>query len=347
MPDINNTLNFIQALANEWRNDEIIPYLKMLEQDLDTWEKKSFIEDVSDYFEHFKDRLAWNIGMEVIPTWFNNIDKRIYWAAKWEIMTICASTWWWKTTFGLNIALNMLEEHNVGFISLEMTKEDIIDKIMSRECNIRHSCLIENKFNDYAINNIKAYWAKAKEKADKLVMAFNCFNLEDVVNTIEEMVDRWCEAIFVDWIWMINAPGSSRPEKINTIMCTLKEVATKYKICIIAMQQLNRQIYSMTREDPNPGDVADGSAVEKISSPLLIMRRSKDSQKDETIVSMFKRRRMNSVEVERCKEMEDKLGIPAMKLFTNVKLKNDLWHCQFVDSAEEFITKDDSYTFSA
>lgn len=345
MSDITKTLTLAQVLANEWRNDEILPLLKQLEQDIWNSEEKTFIEWVDDYFSHFKERLSGKVWMEVIPTWFRDIDKRIYWAAKWEIMTICASTWWWKTTLWLNIALNMVENHNVWYISLEMTKEDIIDKIISRECNVWHSRLIENKFDEYTLSNIRQYWSKAKEKAEKMVMAFNCFNLSDIVSVIDEMIAKWCEAIFVDWIWMINAPWASRPEKINTIMCTLKDIASTNKICIIAMQQLNRQIYSNTREDPNPGDVADGSAVEKISSPLLIMRRSKDAEKDETIVSMFKRRRMNSEEVERCRSMEKKLSIPYMKLFTNVKLKNDLWHCQFLDSEEEFITSDDSYSF--
>ena len=53
-------------------------------------------------------------------------------------------------------------------------------------------------------------------------------------------------------------------------MATLKELATTRNIAIVAMQQLNRQMDGTNRE-PYMYDIADGSAIEKISSPVLIM----------------------------------------------------------------------------
>lgn len=41
---------------------------------------------------------------------------------------------------------------------------------------------------------------------------------------------------------MIEAPGNSQPERMRNVMATLKELATKNNIAIIAMQQLNRQM---------------------------------------------------------------------------------------------------------
>lgn len=74
---------------------------------------------------------------------------------------------------------------------------------------------------------------------------------------------------------MIEAPGNSQPEKMRVIMSTLKELAITKNIAIIAMQQLNRQMDGAMRE-PRMYDIADGSAIEKISSPVLIMWRSEE-----------------------------------------------------------------------
>jgi replicative DNA helicase len=45
----------------------------------------------------------------------------------------------------------MLKGHKVGFISLEMTEEEICDKIVSRIAKVRHSSLTINKFKDREI----------------------------------------------------------------------------------------------------------------------------------------------------------------------------------------------------
>ena len=57
---------------------------------------------------------------------------------------------------------------------------------------------------------------------------------------------------------------------MRNIMTALKQVAINRNIAIIAMQQLNRQMDGTNRE-PFMYDIADGSAIEKISSPVLIM----------------------------------------------------------------------------
>ena len=39
--------------------------------------------------------------------------------------------------------------------------------------------------------------------------AYDCYNLEIYTEAIEEMANRGCEVIFVDWIGMIEAPGTA------------------------------------------------------------------------------------------------------------------------------------------
>lgn len=332
MTDIKNTLLLLNQLVDEWTwNDQLLPIAQQIVQDLSTESSETYIEGVGNYFERLGKRARGEVEMEVIPTGFKDIDDRLYWAAIGEIMTICARTWVGKTTLWLNIALNMLEEHKVWFISLEMTKEDILDRIISRECNIWLWVLVENCFKERDLENLKKYWAKAKEKIEKLMMAYNCFAIDDVIRTVEEMADNGCEAVFVDWLWMIDAPGGSRPEKMNLIMQRLKAVAIDKHIAIITMQQLNRQMDSIARDEPELYDIADGSAVEKISSPVLILWKNKDEKTDETFVSLFKTRRMSHTLKEQCVQMAKEQDKKWQDFFYKIKLKDDLGHCSFRD----------------
>ena len=290
MSDIKNLGELISELIKEERYEEITPLLPQFKELIWSEEKKQVIVETSNYLQDLKERIAWKVNDSIIPTGFKSIDERIFGAVKWNIMTIAARTGWGKTTLGINIALNMLKEHAVGFVSLEMTEEEICDKIVSRIGRVRHSALTINKFQQREIEWIRMKAKEIKFAIDNLMRAYDCYDIESLYETIEEMAHRWCEVVFVDWLWMIEAPGNSQPDKMRTVMSKLKQVALTNNIAIVAMQQLNRQMDGSPRE-PKMYDIADGSAIEKISSPVLIMWREDENH---TTISIYKARRLNA-----------------------------------------------------
>lgn len=326
MSDVQNMWELIAELIKEKRYTEIAPLLPEFQKLVQPEEEKQLIQETSNYLEELKERIAWKVNDSIIPTGFKDIDDRIFGAVKWNIMTICARTGWGKTTLGLNIALNMLKGHKVWFISLEMTEEEICDKIVSRIAKVRHSSLTINKFKDWEIQWIKDRANEIKYAIDNLVRAYDCYNIEEIEEAIEQMAYKWCEVVFVDWLWMIEAPGNSQPEKIRQIMAKLKQKATSRNIAIIAMQQLNRQMDGAMRE-PRMYDIADGSAIEKISSPVLIMWRAEEWYTD---ISLYKTRRLNA------DKFMNTNWIIDWDAATTLRLKDDLWFSWFKDYEQPF-----------
>ena len=319
MSDVQNMWELIAELIKEKRYTE---FQKLVQPE----EEKQLIQETSNYLEELKERIAWKVNDSIIPTGFKDIDDRIFGAVKWNIMTICARTGWGKTTLGLNIALNMLKGHKVWFISLEMTEEEICDKIVSRIARVRHSSLTINKFKDWEIQWIKDRANEIKFAIENLVRAYDCYNIEEIEEAIEQMADKWCEVVFVDWLWMIEAPGNSQPEKIRQIMAKLKQKAISRNIAIISMQQLNRQMDGAMRE-PRMYDIADGSAIEKISSPVLIMWRAEEWYTD---ISLYKTRRLNA------DKFMNTNWIIDWDAATTLRLKDDLWFSWFKDYEQPF-----------
>ena len=72
----------------------------------------------------------------------------------------------------------------------------------------------------------------------RITLAFDCFNIDDIVLCMNQMADLGIEAIFLDWLGMVEARGQNKPEQMREIMAKLKQVALKRNIAIIAMQQL-------------------------------------------------------------------------------------------------------------
>lgn len=328
MSNINNTITLLAQLAEEGReNNELLPLAQQIVEDLSTdTEDKQFIQDVGDFFPKLRWRINGTEKLEVVPTGFRDIDARVYWVAKWNIMTIAARTGWWKTTLWLNMAVNMCENYKVGFISLEMTKEELLDKIVSQVCHVKSSALTINVFSDWDKQNLKEYWEKAIDISKKITLAFDCFFIDDIVMCMNQMADLGIEVIFLDRLGMVEARGQNKPEQMREIMAKIKQVALKRNIAIVAMQQLWRQVDGDDPRGPFMRDISDGSAIEKVSSPVLIMRRSWDVDKT-TDIRLFKMRRLNS---ELLEAMYQKTN-DAWYEFANLKLSEDLSYCQFKD----------------
>lgn len=336
MNNIENTVLLLQQLVVEGReNNELLPIAKQIVEDLSVEETETdFIQDISEYFPRLKWRIDGTEKMDVIPTWFKDIDNRVYGVAKWNIMTIAARTGWWKTTLWLNMAVNMTEKYKVGFISLEMTKDEILDKIISQVCRVKLSSLTINRFSQYDIQNIKENGQKAMDVANKITFAFDCFYIDDLTTVMSQMADMWVEVVFIDWLGLIEARGQNKPEQMREIMAKIKQVALSKNIAVVAMQQLWRQVDWDDPKGPFMRDIADGSAIEKVSSPVLIMWRSWDEDKT-TDIRLFKMRRLNSDLLD--KFYNSKSVVDPRYDFANLKLGEDLTYCQFTNYWKDLI----------
>lgn len=330
MNDIKNTLLLLQQYVTEGRDNSILlPIAKQIVEDLDTEGiETSFIQDISEYFPRLRWRIDGTEKMDVIPTGFRDIDNRVYGVAKWNIMTIAARTGWWKTTLWLNMAVNMTKNYKVGFISLEMTKDEILDKIISQVCRVKLNSLTINRFSQYDIQNIKERGAEAMEIVNKITFAFDCFHIDEITSVMWQMAELWVEVVFIDWLGLIEARGQSKPEQMREIMSKIKQAALSKNMAVVAMQQLWRQVDGEDPKGPFMRDIADGSAIEKVSSPVLIMRRSWEEDKT-TDIRLFKMRRLNSDLLDTM--YNDKTIVDPRYNFANIKLWEDLTYCQFTD----------------
>lgn len=333
MTNITNTIELLLQLNKEGSNEEdLLPIAQQIVEDLSTATTKSYIQPIDDFFPRLGQRVDGTEPMEVIPTGFRDIDNRVYWVAKWNIMTICARTGWWKTTLWLNMAVNMCQNYKVWFISLEMTKEELLDKIVSRVAHVKSNSLAINRFTSRDKKNLEENLQKVKDVVNKMTFAFDCYNINEITQVMNEMADNGIEVIFLDWLWMVEADGAGKREQLRVVMTKLKQIALARNIWIVTMQQLNRDADSDNGSWPYMRDIADSSAIEKISSPVLIMRRSWDDKI--TDVRLFKMRRLNSDLLEEF--YNDKRVVDPRDEFCNIRLWENLTYSEFVDFAKPF-----------
>lgn len=182
-----------------------------------------------------------------------------------------------KTALSLNIALNILKNYKlpVLFFSLEMTKEQIMYRLLAMETNI----------NLMRLKNGKLYqndWLKLN-KIIKILSEFpffvdDTFNLsiQDIRSKIKTILFEHNELslVVIDYIQLMNNSNfkaENRVQELSKITRSLKMVAREFNLPIIGLSQLSRNIESRVNKKPILSDLRESGSLEQDSDLVLMI----------------------------------------------------------------------------
>jgi replicative DNA helicase len=106
---------------------------------------------------------------------------------------------------------------------------------------------------------------------------------------VQRVARRWkqqhaIEALYVDYLQRLEAPGERRWESVGAAAKGLKNLARDLDIPVIVLAQVSRQVESGGRgREPRLGDLSDSSEIEKEADQVLMLYRdeyyNEDSEK--------------------------------------------------------------------
>nr|YP_009314195.1 Replication helicase subunit [Izziella formosana]SCW22449.1 Replication helicase subunit [Izziella formosana] len=188
-----------------------------------------------------------------------------------------------KTSLSLNIALNILtkQEQSICIFSLEMSKEQILHKLLSTLAKIPVSKLQLGHINTYE-------WEKLQKAASQLVKSQIHINdnanlsLHNLILTAKKLKSNYpqVQMIIIDYLQLIQFNTqklSSRAEELSTITRSLKVLAKELQIPIIMLSQLNRNVENRVNKRPMLSDLRESGCI---SSTNTVIQKSKKGNKD-------------------------------------------------------------------
>ena len=221
--------------------------------------KKSNLECFDDSFGMFKDFNNPELIIRKIPTGFSNLDKALGGGLCNGIHTICAQPGAGKTTFTLNIAVNMAKVGTpVIMISYEMPKKDLMTKMYSLI-----SSELSTNGKGFSFDDIRT--EKKLSAAESKLYAKTCETVESnlrgklyfldgkkynyktyqIIDEIEMFVQNRKQAplIIVDYLQTIALENESTSLKTNieNAMSALHNIADEYQLPIIAISAIAKQ----------------------------------------------------------------------------------------------------------
>nr|WGN98616.1 DNA replication helicase [Fragilaria capucina var. mesolepta] len=182
-----------------------------------------------------------------------------------------------KTAFSLTISLNIIKYSKLPVLvfSLEMSKEQIMYRLLSMESNVSQSRLRSGKLS-------KTDWTKLN-KIIKLLSKLPLFvddssdlSVQEIRTKIKTILFQYptIGLVIIDYLQLMQTPISNngnRAQELSQITRALKNLAREFNIPIIALSQLSRNIETRTDKRPILSDLRESGSIEQDADLVLML----------------------------------------------------------------------------
>ena len=213
-----------------------------------------------------------------IPTGFIDLDYKTSGLQPSDLILVAARPSMGKTAFVLNIAQHVAFKQNrtVAIFSLEMSKEQLVNRLFSLESYVDAQLLRTGNLKD-------SDWEKLIEGAGTIG------NSELIIDdtpgiSIAEMrskcrkykLEHDLKLIIIDYLQLMSGSGrgsDSRQQEISDISRSLKALARELSVPVIALSQLSRAVEQRPDHRPMLSDLRESGAIEQDADVVMFIYR--------------------------------------------------------------------------
>ncbi len=202
-----------------------------------------------------------------------------------ELTIIGARPGMGKTTFALQIADYIAKKRiPVMFISLEMSEEQIITKLIAKETRINSTKMRLGTLTDQEA--VKVYEAGAELEEKSLYITSNLRTIQQIEVEARKLKNKKnIGLIIIDYIQLIKSSQkfNLREQEVADITRTLKLLTLELKIPIIGLCQLNR---NATRQEPMLSDLRESGAIEQDADNVIFIYQEEETDAAAPVVTI-------------------------------------------------------------
>ena len=221
-----------------------------------------------------------------IPTGFIDLDYKTSGLQPSDLILVAARPSMGKTAFVLNIAQHVAFRSNktVAIFSLEMSKEQLVNRLFSLESQVDAQLLRTGNLKD-------SDWEKLIEGAG--VIGKSKMIIDDTPGiSISELrskcrkfkLEQGLDLIIIDYLQLmtgrVGGRAESRQQEISDISRSLKGLARELNVPVIALSQLSRAVEQRPDHRPMMSDLRESGAIEQDADVVMFIYRDDYYNKD-------------------------------------------------------------------
>ena len=228
-------------------------------------------------FERLNELANSDSAIPGLSTGLRDLDAKINGLNKSDLLLIAARPAMGKTSFALNIGLNVAKKYNstVAIFSLEMSREQLAMRLLSGESFVDSQKLLTGKLE--------------AEEWTKLSMAASSLSQTDIrvddnpAITVAEMNAKLRRVenlglVIIDYLQLMTGSGygkqsENRVQVVGEISRSLKIMAKELNVPVICLSQLSRAVESRQDKRPIMSDLRESGAIEQDADAILFLYR--------------------------------------------------------------------------
>lgn len=248
--------------------------------------KKSFIPIkgiLSDAFERIDDLHKEKGKLRGIPTGFTKLDDLLAGMQKSDLVILAARPSVGKTTLALDLARHaaVKEKAKVGIFSLEMSKEQLVDRLICSEAGVdlwkmRTGNLSDKPGSDDfpRIGHAMGTLSEASIFIDD-TPGNNVMQIRTKARRLQ--AEHGLDMIILDYLQLLESHstrhGDNRVQEVAVMSRNLKGIARELNVPVIALSQLSRAVESIKPAIPKLSHLRDSGAIEQDADVVMFLYR--------------------------------------------------------------------------
>lgn len=214
-----------------------------------------------------------------VPTGFSTLDDALAGMQPSNLLILAARPGMGKTALALNIAQHVSVHHKipVGFFSLEMSKEELVDRLLVSQADIDAWKLKTGRLGEEEFTRLSDAMGVLADAPLYIDDTPGASILEMRTKARRLMAERGLKLIVVDYLQLIRGRGlENRVTEVSEISQGLKNLARELKIPILSLSQLSRAVEHRGSNQPQLADLRESGAIEQDADVVMFLYREND-----------------------------------------------------------------------
>lgn len=212
-----------------------------------------------------------------VPSGFTKLDRLLGGFQKSDLIIVAARPSVGKTSLAMNFALNAARKYRkvVAFFSLEMSAEQLVQRLLAMETGIDQQRLRRGEIADHEWDMLMA---AAGELSNTMLFiddtpAMSALELRTKARRLQ--AEHGLDLMVVDYLQLMRGEGRSenRVQEISYISRSLKSLARELEVPLIALSQLSRAVEARSDHKPQLSDLRESGAIEQDSDVVMFIYR--------------------------------------------------------------------------
>ncbi len=245
---------------------------------------KSLLHDAYDRLDYLHEHRGEISG---VRTGFQDLDALTTGLQKSDLVILAARPSVGKTSFALNIAEHAAarDRKAVGIFSLEMSKEQLVLRLLSSVANIDSQRLRTGFLDELDFTRIAPAMNTLSEAPIYIDDTPNISTMELRTKARRLQAESGLDLVIVDYLQLMQSStttkDANRVQEVAEISRGLKALARELKVPVIALSQLSRQPEMRESKEPRLSDLRESGSIEQDADLVMFLWREKERGSDD------------------------------------------------------------------